>query len=320
MVTTDGAPIVVELRRGSLVESVHEVRAVVVDADGDLVRTWGDADALVHPRSSVKPLQALPLVETGAADGYSLIDADLALACASHNGEPGHQTAVEDWLTRIGSSVDELECGVQKGHGTNAAGNNCSGKHAGFLTVAHHLGIDPAGYILADHPVQQLVTKALAATTDATLDATRSGIDGCGIPIHPVPLRALALAAARFGAPDRYWSSERVSAARRLGAAMVAHPWLVAGTGRLCTDLLSAAAGAVIVKVGAEGVQFATIPALGLGIALKAVDGDVPASEIALGHVLAEVEGFDRTDVFGPRRRLTNHVGTHVADLVVGSR
>ncbi len=310
-------PLVVELRRGPLAESVHEVHAVVVDADGSVRWAWGDPARLVHPRSAVKPIQALPLVETGAADAFGCSDVELALACASHTGEPGHIEAVESWLSRIGSSADELECGVQEGRGLTAVGNNCSGKHTGFLTVAHHLGVDPRGYIQPEHPVQRLVTAALAETTDATLDPALSGVDGCGIPVHPVPLRSLALAAARFGTPDGYWSEDRGEAARRLSAAMVAHPWFVSGTGRLTTDLLTDASGDVIVKDGAEGVQFAALPRLGLGLALKAADGHGPASGVALGHVLAAVEGFDRTSVFGSRRRITNHAGTHVADLVV---
>ena len=310
-------PLVVELRRGPLTESVHEVHAVVVDAEGSVRWAWGDPARLVHPRSAVKPIQALPLVETGAADAFDCPPAELALACSSHNGEPGHVAAVTAWLDRIGSSIDELECGEQAGRDGGAAGNNCSGKHAGFLTVAHHLGVDPTGYIRADHPVQQLVTAALAETTAAPLDPSRAGVDGCGIPVHPVPLRALALAAARFGVPEGHWADDRCAAAHRLGAAMVAHPWLVAGTGRVGTDLLADAAGAVIAKSGAEGVQFAALPPLGLGVALKVVDGHGPASAVALGHVLATAEGFDRTAVFGPRRRITNHAGTHVADLVV---
>lgn len=314
------APIVVELRRGPLPESVHTVHSVVVDASGEVVRAWGDPDRLVHPRSSVKPLQALPLVETGAADAFDLSPTELALACASHRGEPVHVDAVNAWLERIGCSHEDLECGVEVGKGPTASANNCSGKHVGFLTVARHLGVDPRGYIRPEHPVQQLVTAALAETTGEPLDPARSGIDGCGIPIHPVRLRALGLAAARFGSPEDHWSRDRAEAARRLAAAMTAHPWMVAGTDRLPTDLMTAAAGTVLVKDGAEGVQFATLPGQGVGIALKTVDGHVPASEIALGHVLADVEGFDRADVFGSRRRVRNHVGTHVADLVVADR
>jgi L-asparaginase II len=310
-------PLIVELVRLPLAESRHVVHGVVVDTAGGVVRAWGDVERLTHPRSAVKPLQALPLVETGAADAYGLTAVELALACASHNGEPGHVEAVDAWLERIECSHEHLECGVEAGRGPTASGNNCSGKHAGFLTVARHLGVDPTGYIRPGHAVQRLVTAALAGTTGSLLDQALAGVDGCGIPVHPVPLRSIAFAAARFGAPPEQWAEERRGAARRLGSAMAAEPWLVAGTDRLCTDLLADAGGDVLVKVGAEGVQFAALPRLGLGIALKAEDGSRAASEVALGHVLAAVEGHDRTAVFGPRRRITNHVGTHVADLVV---
>ena len=312
-----GTALVVELVRLPLVESTHQVHAVVVDTEGDVVASWGDAERLTHPRSAVKPLQALPLVETGAADAFGLGDVELALACASHTGEPGHVEAVEAWLTRIGCTVDDLECGVQAGRAETPSANNCSGKHAGFLTVARHLGVETAGYISPDHPVQRLVTGALAETTGVLLDPALAGTDGCGIPVHPVPLRSLAFAAARFGVPPAAWSAERRSAIDRLACAMVAEPWYVAGTGRLCTDLLTDAGGDVIVKVGAEGVQFAALPRLGVGTAVKAEDGSTPASEVALGHVLATLEGRDRASVFGPRRRLTNHAGRHVADLRV---
>ncbi len=313
----------VELWRGPHVESRHVVHAVVADPGGAVVRSWGDPDRLTHPRSAVKPLQALPLVETGAADAFGLGSVELAMACASHNGEPGHVSAVEAWLDRIGCTVDDLECGTERAHldhdpDATAARNNCSGKHVGFLTVARHLGVDPAGYIRADHPVQELVRAALAETTRTALDPAQAGTDGCGIPVHPMPLHAIATAAAGFGSPST-WPAPRVDAAHRLAAAMTAQPWYVAGTGRLCTDLLAAAGGDVIVKVGAEGVQLVALPRLGVGVAVKAEDGSVPASEVALGHVLAELEGADRADVFDPRRRITNHVGTHVADLRVAA-
>lgn len=318
------SPLTVELWRGPHVESRHVVHAVVADVEGNVTRSWGDPDRLTHPRSAVKPLQALPLVETGAADAFGLGPVQLALACASHNGEPGHVAAVDAWLARIGCTADDLECGVEHAHrdvdpGATAARNNCSGKHAGFLTLARHLGVDTAGYIQPGHPVQELVRAALAETTRTALDPAEAGIDGCGIPVHPMPLHAIATAAAGFGTPTE-WPPARADAARRLVAAMVAEPWFVAGTGRLCTDLLAAADGEVLVKTGAEGVQVAVVPRLGLGIAIKAEDGSRPASEVALGHVLAEVEGTDRTDVFDARRRIINHVGTHVADLRVALR
>ena len=309
-------PLLVELVRWPLTESRHPVHVAVVDTGGAVVRAWGDAERITHPRSAAKPLQALPLVETGAADAFGLGDVELALACASHTGESGHVEAVERWLGRIGCSVADLECGVQRDRGATPAANNCSGKHAGFLTVARHLGIDPAGYIEVSHPVQQVVTGVLSEITGTPMDPALTGRDGCGIPVHPVPLRALALAAARFGDPSSL-SESRAAAARRLAAAMVTEPWFVAGTGRLCTELLADATGDVLVKVGAEGVQFAALPHRGVGVALKVEDGSVPASEIALGHVLAELEGRDRPDVFGPRRRVTNHAGVPVGELRV---
>lgn len=313
------APLHVELWRGPHLESRHVVHAVVADATGAVVRAWGDTGRLTHPRSSVKPIQALPLVESGAADAFGVTDLELALACASHSGEPGHVEAVEAWLARIGCTPDDLECGVEVGKGPTPAGNNCSGKHAGFLTLARHLGVPSAGYIRADHPVQQLVREALADVADVALDPADAGTDGCGIPVHPLPLQALAGAGARFGAPPSHWAPERVEAARRLAAAMVAHPWHVAGTDRLCTDLLAAARGEVLVKVGAEGVQLAALPSQGLGVAVKAEDGATRASEVALGHVLAAL-GCDAApvaQVFERRRRITNWAGTHVADLQV---
>ena len=313
-------PLLVELVRHPYVESTHLVHAVVVDADGSLVRAWGEADRPTAPRSAVKPVQALPLVESGAADAYGLTEVHLALACASHTGEPAHVEAVEDWLAHIGCSVGDLECGVQEGRAARASANNCSGKHAGFLTVARHLGVDPGGYTRPDHRVQRLVSEALATTTDTTLDPSLAGTDGCGIPAFAIPLRSLALAAARFGAPEGRWDPERATAARRLAAAMVAEPWYVAGTGQLTTDLLGEAAGDVVVKEGAEGVQLATLPTLGLGVALKAEDGALRASEVALGHVLAELEGRDRTAVLGPRRRVDNHAGAAVGALRVRQR
>ena len=312
--TTD-SPLVVELRRGPHVESRHVVHAVVVDTDATVVRSWGEAHRLTHPRSAVKPIQALPLVETGAADAYGLHDVELALACASHNGEPGHVGAVEAWLSRIGCTHRDLECGVQEGRGITPAGNNCSGKHTGFLTVARRLDVPIRHYIDGDHPVQRLVTRALSDAAGVLLDPADAGIDGCGIPVHPMPLSAIAAAGARFGAPPAEWPPERREAARRLAAAMVAQPWYVAGTGRLCTALLEAGGGQLLVKVGAQGVQLAALPAAGLGIAVKVEDGDRSASEIALAHVLAAVapELAGRLEpVTQPLETVTNHAGVVV--------
>lgn len=311
-------PLRVEVRRGRLVESSHRVHVAVVDADGQVVRSWGDPERRTHPRSAIKPIQALPLVETGAADAFGLGDVELTLACASHNGETDHVATVETWLGRIGCSPHDLECGAQAGRGPSPSANNCSGKHAGFLTVARHLGVPTAGYTAIDHPVQERVTAALGDLADVDPDPDDAGTDGCGIPVHPVPLSSIALAGARFAAPPEHWTADRREACRRLAAAMVANPWYVAGSGRLDTDLLRAGNGEVLTKAGAEGVQLAALPRLGFGVAVKVEDGAPRASEPVLGHVLSTLHpGLALEGVFGPRRRLTNHAGTDVGEVRV---
>jgi len=315
---TDPLPVV--LRRGRHVEDRHLVHVAVSDPSGAVMRAWGDAERVTHPRSAIKPVQALPLVETGAADAFGLTDVELALACASHEGEPGHVEAVEAWLDRIGCTVDDLECGTPPGR-ARQSGNGCSGKHAGFLTVARHLGVPTAGYVQPGHPVQQLVDGTLADAAGVPLDPADASVDGCGIPLHPLPLRAIARAAARLGDPSG-WPPARAGAARRLTGAMVAEPWYVDGTRRLVTELLQATGGEVVPKYGAAGVQLAALPRLGLGVALKVDDGSVPASEVALGHVLLELGAIDaRADeaVFGPRREVRSWAGAHVADWAVTS-
>lgn len=317
---TEGPTLVVEMRRGPHPESRHQVHAVAADTDGCVIRSWGKADRLTHARSAVKPLQALPLVETGAAAAYGLSEVELALACASHSGEPAHVAAVEAWLARIGCRAEDLECGIQEGRVATPSANNCSGKHTGFLTVARHLDVPTSGYIDRHHPVQRRVTAALADASGERIDPADAGIDGCGIPVHPLPLRSIAVAGARFGAPPDGWPPDRRDAARLLAAAMTAQPWYVAGTDRTDTELMVAAGDDLLVKVGAQGVQLAAIPSAGIGIAVKVEDGDVHASEVALAHAIAAAapDLAERLEpVFAPRRVVTNHVGTRVGSRTV---
>jgi L-asparaginase II len=300
-----------------MVESVHEVHAVVV-GPGDRLEVHGDADRMVFPRSAVKMVQALPLVMTGAADAFGLGDAELALACASHSGEPGHLERVRSWLARIGLDETSLECGTPAGR-TSPVEHECSGKHSGFLTLARDLGIDPSGYTRPGHLVQQLVSDDLAATLGASLDPARCGIDGCGVPTHPVRLEALARGIARFGTPPATWTIDRTDAAERLGRAMRAHPWLIAGTGRLCTQLMEDTDD-LIAKFGAEGVYVATSLGGDWGVALKAVDGARRAAELAVLH-LVEASGRRLSDRLTERRVIRSTSGAdvgraEVADVV----
>lgn len=285
-------PIAIEVRRGDRVESRHRASLAVADHTGRLVLAVGEVDRPVYPRSAIKPLQALPLVERGAADAFGLGDAELALACASHGGEPEHLALVRAWLERLGLDERGLGCGAHPPlHGPSAerliaAGsrptrlhNNCSGKHAGMLTLARHLGAPLEGYARPDHPVQLLIHDTLAAFTDGRLEKPPA-IDGCGVPTWAIPLSALATAFARFAAPDDL-PPQRAAAARRIARAMLRRPFLVAGTGRLCTALLEKGGG-LLAKTGAEGVYVATLPERGLGLALKVEDGAGRAAEPAL--------------------------------------
>jgi L-asparaginase II len=296
-------PVLVEATRGAQVESIHRGSAVVVDATGTVVFGAGDIQQAVFPRSAVKALQALPLVESGAGDRLGLSEAELALACSSHSGEPVHVAAAESMLRKADRDGSWLECGVHwpinqvAAHALAACGktasalhNNCSGKHAGFICLACGRGEDPAGYVQPDHPTMRAVTAALSEVTGVALAAANRATDGCSIPTYAMPLRALALAFARFGSGQGL-EPTRAAAARRLRAAVAAQPFMVAGSRRFDTEMMTALGDRVFSKGGAEGVFCAAIPELGLGIALKCDDGAGRAAEVATA---ALVERFLR--------------------------
>lgn len=278
----------------SVVESVHLVDAAVV-VDGDVTAVWGDAEAPVIPRSAIKTVQALPLIHTGAADAFAVSDVELALAIASHSGEPGHVEAVEAWLARLNLSPDALECGADRPLGTEAADlvvqsgasfqpihNCCSGKHAGFLTVARHLGIDHAGYVSPEHPIQQLVHGAVENATGYSFDGQVPGIDGCGIPTYSMPVSALARGLSSV-------AQTTDDASRRIIGAGNEHPWWVSGTDRWEVILMAAATEPMSLKTGAEGVFVAALPNRRMGIACKSRDGAKRAAEVAIAWILHEL-------------------------------
>jgi L-asparaginase II len=301
-------PILIEVTRSDGVESVHRGAAAVVDATGRLIAGWGDTQLPIFPRSAVKPLQALSLIESGAAAHFGLADEAIALACASHNGEAQHAAGVDRWLRHLGLSADALECGRQMPFSEKASlalaearqpatalHNNCSGKHMGFLATALHHGEQLGGYIAADHPVQRRVAETLAEMSDYDVMRSPWGIDGCGIPVRALPLSALARAMARLARPDQ-GAPTRAAASRRIFMAMAANAWLVAGTGRFDTLAMEAGAGRFIVKMGAEGVHVAAIPGAGLGIAVKIDDGTRRAAEVAMAALLKAYAGCPLDD------------------------
>ncbi|MCA0271193.1 MAG: asparaginase [Proteobacteria bacterium] len=292
----------IELWRGGMLESVHAGHAVICDEKGEIVEAWGDPKAVIFPRSSCKMLQALPLLDSGAAERFGLTEAQLALACASHNGAHIHTDAVSDWLGGIGLAEPDLRCGPQMPDDPPARKeltcsdtapcqlhNNCSGKHAGFLTLTRHLGAGPE-YVEPDHAVQKAVRQAFE---EATGEASPGyGIDGCSAPNFATSVHGLARAMAGFAVanPD---GSARDRAASRLWRAMTAYPELVAGEGRACTNLMRAMGGKVAVKTGAEAVFVAILPEQKRGIALKILDGGTRASEAAITSLLVRLGALE---------------------------
>ncbi len=292
-------PVLVEVTRGALVESCHAGAIAVADTSGALVLALGDVERPVFPRSAVKALQAIPLVESGAADAFQLGDAELAVACASHSGDRVHVEAVRSLLAKAGLDESYLACGAH-GPVSDAAfrglargglrplpiHNNCSGKHAGMLAASVHLGFDPRGYERPHHPLQVMIAGIISETCGVELSRDDTGVDGCSVPTWALPLGALARGFARFGT-GMGLPSTRARAAERLRRACFARPVLVAGEGRFDTIAMRALAPALFVKGGAEGVHCAALPELGLGIALKIDDGAKRGAERALAEVLA---------------------------------
>jgi L-asparaginase II len=291
----------VEIWRGEMAESLHHGHAVVCDASGAVVEAWGDPATVIYPRSSCKMIQALPLVESGAAEGLG--SEQLALACASHSGAAIHTGRVARWLADLSLAEDALRCGPQMPEDAEAretllcghvapgqVHNNCSGKHAGFLTLSRHMGAGPE-YVDPDHPVQRAVRAAFEEVTGEA--SPRFAIDGCSAPNFATSLHGLARAMARFAAAEA--TDGRGRAMIRLREAMVRHPELVAGEERACTTLMRAMGGRAAVKTGAEGVFVAIIPDLRLGVALKIVDGTTRASECAIAAILARLGLLDRS-------------------------
>jgi L-asparaginase II len=298
-------PILVEVIRGDAIESFHRGAVSIINTAGELVAKCGDVERPVYARSAIKPLQALPLIESGAANHFNLSETEIALACSSHNAEDVHTNIIGRWLGRIGLSLEDLECGacppkldetLRDLYGAQAASNNlhnnCSGKHTGMLNTALHMGEPTKGYIERKHPVQKRIVQALNEMTEINLSEAPSGIDGCGIPVFGMSLMAIAKGMSKLANPDQH-PPARKSAIERISQAMASQPYMIAGKGRFDTALMQTTEGAVLAKGGAEGVQAAFIPVLGLGIALKIDDGSRRGADIAMMAVLKHLGALD---------------------------
>ena len=298
-------PVLVEVVRGSVVESRHSGALALFDGDGKSMLTIGDVTRRTYPRSAIKAIQALPFVECGAADAYGFGNEELAMSCASHSGELEHVARAASMLAKAGLSCEDLECGAhwpsdqqvlidlaRSGKEPTALNNNCSGKHAGFLCTCAHMGLKIKGYVNATSEIQTIVRETMQAVTGAEHNPDDYGTDGCSIPTYAIGIDAMARGFARM-ATGTSFEPERAKAAKRLIDACMAAPFYVAGSRRACTSLMELAPGRIFVKTGAEGVFCGAVPELGLGFAMKCDDGATRAAEVMVTQLLAQLFAKD---------------------------
>ena len=283
----------VEVKRGGLTESRHRGHVVAVEPDGNVVAFLGAPHLVTFLRSAAKPFQALPLLVSGAAERFGFTDREVALACASHNGEPIHTELATSMLEKIGLAPEALKCGVhepysaevaqqlrERGEAPNVLQNNCSGKHAGMLALALHLDAPTETYVRPEHPVQVAIGKTVAQFADVAVQDLAVAVDGCAVPVFGMTVKAMALMYARLVSPPAEFDELTRRACERIVRVMSAYPELIGGTSdRLDTTIMRAAPRRLVSKVGAEGVYTAGINPCeewprGLGLALKIEDGD----------------------------------------------
>ena len=323
--------VLVEVTRGGIVESRHHGHVAVCDGAGRLLASAGDPDLITYWRSAAKPFQAMNVVLTGAADAFGLSDAELALTCSSHYGEPFHRAAVESILAKGGLEIGHLRCGpsvsLNPGFAQQMAWDNipphplyndCSGKHAGMLAVCRHRGFELGSYLAPDHPMQRQILEIIARMADWPPDRVHIGIDGCSAPVHALPLRNMARAYARLATPASL-SPDLRAAAERIFRVMTAHPGMIAGTGGFCTELMRATNGRLVGKIGAEGIYCVGIRGRDLGLAVKIDGGNmrVLAPVVirlleTLGHLFPE-----ESAALGAFRVIPNlnDIGTRVGEI-----
>lgn len=291
-------PFKIEVIRGTEVESRHTVVASVYTRTSNSCESYGDDEHPISPRSSIKPIQTLPLILTNAAQHFQLSTEEIALACASHTGEECHTHIIRHWMNKIGIDETALECGTHPPTHTetlyqllknqslpSAIHNNCSGKHVGMLTTALYLSEPTKNYVSQNHPVQQRVQHYIKSLCQMSAAPMAYGIDGCSIPTPFIPIKKLAVGFCEFIDPI-HLSSQESDACQKIFSACIAHPLLTAGTGRYCTEMMKEAQGQVLLKGGAEGVMTGAIPKLKMGFALKALDGNSRASEFCTSILL----------------------------------
>ena len=289
---TTANPVIAEILRGQLVESRHRGALAVCDASGKVVLSMGDRDATFYPRSAIKAFQALPLLQSGAADRFCLTPEEIALCCSSHQGEADHLRVAYSILAKAGNTEDDLECGshwpssseamralVKAGKVASAIHNNCSGKHAGMLALARHMGVNAKNYVKPDHPVQREIAKAYGTICGFDLDKAAIAVDGCSVPTWALPISNVAAGFARLTTTTE---GQCIIAAAR------AYPFMLAGTGRFDTDIMQAVPR-LFIKWGAEGTLCGSISHAGLGFALNCDDGAYRGATLAAAEMLLKL-------------------------------
>ncbi len=324
-----------ETTRGGRVESIHHGIVAVADTDGRLVASAGDPDHVVFYRSSAKPFQAVPLIESGAADAFGFTPAELALCCASHVASERHQAAVAAMLDKIGLDDAALRCGAPLPSDRVAAARvltgetpksqlqcDCSGKHTGMLATCLHLGEPVDDYRDPDHPAQQRILTIMSEVLRTPKDEIPLGVDGCSLPTFGGSIRSFAISYAALARPERVPAgagTEHAAALNRLREAMMAHPENVSGEGRDSTDLMAVAGGRIVAKGGAEGLFCFGLPEHGLGVAIRVLDGSFRAHAPVVASVLEQLDLVPSSVIEEFRRRhpatIRNHNGIEVGEI-----
>lgn len=328
--------ILADVTRGGEVESRHVGTVVVADVSGKRLAWAGDPETFAYFRSSAKPFQAVPLVESGAADRFGFTPAELALCCASHSAEAGHQEQVLAMLRKLGLDDGALRCGIplpidEQEAALIRAGQkapsplqcDCSGKHTGMLATCLHLGYSIERYLEPDHPHQRAILGVVAAICRMKPEDVRLATDGCSVPTFGLAVERMAVAYATLAAPEAAPAGggrEHAAALNRLRAAMTAHPENVGGhKGRIDTDLMKLSGGRLVAKSGAEGLLCVGVPERGIGIAIRTADGTFRSHPVVIASVLEQLDLIDRAtidlilDCHDPR--IFNHNRRHVGDI-----
>jgi L-asparaginase II len=296
--------------RGEYLESTHQIHVAVVNAEGELLYSYGDPNRFTFPRSSMKPFQAVQLLETGAAAAFKYTPSDISLSCASHSGELFHRESVLDILHKVGLEEIHLQCGthiprdiesynqlIREGKELTSVFSNCSGKHSGMLASAVHMKEAVDTYRELAHPLQQRILDVIEDVCSFPKEQMQISVDGCGVPVHQLPLRNVALGFARLAKPEFFSKGKRTQALKTIRDSMIQHPEMVGGTNRFDTDLMREFNGRIVAKAGAEAVQCLADLETGVGIAIKVEDGSARATSVVTMEVLKQL-GIGDKDIF----------------------